>query len=113
MLERIAVSSFFWQRKGKGTDALRVILQEEQAKRDSLVEDGGNSQQIVIQFKTQEEQNVRFYSLLLGFSVDSDQDFCKENPEHGVHSWHMTHDAENWGTLRKSANMVSGANRLV
>ena len=81
---------FFWQRKGKGTDALRVILQEEQAKRDSL-EDGGNSQQIEIQFETQKEQNVRFYSLLLGFGVDRDQDFWLQGEPRTQVSL-MTHD---------------------
>jgi hypothetical protein len=44
MLERMAVRFSCWQGKGKGTEALRVILQEEQAKLDSL-EDGSNSQQ--------------------------------------------------------------------
>ena len=42
VLERMA-ARFSWQ--GKGTDALRVVLQEEQAKLNRL-EDGGNSQQI-------------------------------------------------------------------
>ena len=87
MLERMAVRSS-WQGKGKGTEALRVVLQEEQAKLNRLEDDGTNMQKIEIQFETQEERNVRFYSRL-GFDVDRDQDFCDEDPEYKFHSWHM------------------------
>ena len=52
VLERMA-ARFSWQ--GKGTDALRVVLQEEQAKLNRL-EDGGNSQQIEIQFEPRKSE---------------------------------------------------------
>ena len=54
VLERMA-ARFSWQGKGKGTKALRVVLQEEQAKLNRL-EDGGNSQQIEIQFEPRKSE---------------------------------------------------------
>jgi GNAT superfamily N-acetyltransferase len=87
MLERMAVRPT-WQGKGLGTKALRAILQEEQNKLNCL-DDGANIQQIQIQFETQEDRNVRFYSRL-GFAVDRDGDFYEQDPEYKFHSWHMS-----------------------